>query len=398
MSEPNPYEVARATAIERVNRQWSTWIFDKYSDWNGRVLNPNFQDPWYGSNTNTPSHAETLVNAFYAWCWYVYKGYDYYTILALLISNNVENGIQGGLWQAGYHPQETQYETADPSSLTWVTRGGVPVRAVYEVEEVTDPDTGETTWQYVTDLSGNPVIKYAAGSWAALTYSGDALQPTIDATGYGIVQWTPYLVLRFHASMATGADAEYYAPTGQWIIHHHGDGYRYWPLNATLDLMTLEYERGQAMAATAQYGNQYLGEWMNVSAQGVNVVVGMIRYTVQRPVTWDEWASPHALLVEVFGPAAEWESYGVTLEVIVQLLLNIWCSCYLHTSYAGYSITTPLQTFADAIAVWEALGGAKPVYIPRAHSIKDCELDKLHLNPILLGRRKNRPNVRTVLL
>lgn len=400
MSEPvSIYQTALETAQARANRQWSAWVFNRFSDWPTRTINPAYEDPWYEYDLQTPSAAERLVNSYYVWCWLKYKGYSDISIATILWSMNLESGISGGVWQDGYHPQGIYYDTDDPTGETWVTRGGALVRPVYEVEEIIDPDTGESTWQYVTDAAGNRVVKYAAGSWAALTYSGDALQSSIPATGYAFVQWTPYLVLRSHAGYATG-DRGTLNPNGTRSGASMGDGSNYWPLNGTLCLMTLEMERAEAMQyPTYTWAAQYLGEWNQQGGHNLSVTWTGTTYTLDRNVLWDELAQPESLLDEVFGDDVE----DVPDFYKFYILLGIWGKCYLHHNYLtqnpGLITESSYQYWADAVAYWSGVPGAdNPIYIPRAHSIKECELDKLHLNPILIGRRKRKANVRAILL
>ena len=179
-----------------------------------------------------------------------------------------------------------------------------------------------------------------------------------------------------------------------------GDGYNYWPLNGTLCLMTLEMERAEAMQySTYTWAAQYLGEWNQQGGHNLSVTWTGTTYTLDRNVLWDELAQPESLLDEVFGDDVE----DVPDFYKFYILLGIWGKCYLHHNYLtqnpGLITESSYQYWADAVAYWSGVPGAdNPIYIPRAHSIKECELDKLHLNPILIGRRKHKPNVRTVLL
>lgn len=402
LSEPvSIYQTAMETAQQRSAQQWAKWRFNRFSDFPTRTIDPEYIDPWYEYDLQTPTAAERLVNAYYVWCYLRWRRYSNISIATVLWSMNLESGISGGVWQGGYHPQGMYYDTDDPTGETWVTRGGALVREVYEVETVIDPQTGLPVTQYVTDGSGNRIVKYAAGSWAALTYSGDDLQASIPATGYAFVQWTPYLVLRSHAGYATG-DRGTLNPDGTRTGAEMGDGYNFWPLNGTLCLMTLDMERAEAMQyPTYTWAQRYLGEWNQQGGHNISVTWAGTTYTLNRNVLWDEFAEPAVLLGEVFGDDVD----DVPEFYQFYVLLAIWGKCYLHHNYITQnpSEITPesYQYWADAVEYWSSINGAdNPVHIPRAHSIKDCPLDVFHLHPALIAavskRRAN--NVRTVLL
>lgn len=404
------YEQARADAQARAKTQWETWNFNLWDTYNS-TINPAWVDPWYEYETgpvyNGPSTGgddpayEQTQNAYYVYCWLRFKGYDAFTIAAMLASFTQESWISGGPWEKYVHPYagtgQAPYaslvgfdaqSTLSEMSRTWYESGG-GLSPAYTCESKYD----EYTQTYVGGET------FPAGSYNAATHAEheyyvyfdpqfpdvpyrrvrEYASPTRHIGGYGLVQWTPFTKLPTIAEATTT------------------DGSKHWQLNATLHLMILEAQRYQAMNHTS---TPYWGEWVNANASAASFTHSGTTYQYGAACTWDDFADGTALANKIAQMAQQYH-ISMTDSDCLELMVSIWDKCYEKYGYDWSYMETRAKYWLAAVRYWEANGGWDVRDIPRARDIPTCELDNYHINPkilLMLSGRRKRKSVRTILL
>lgn len=422
------YELATTLARARSQAQWNRWMNDPTSvnlwitPWT--TQNPNWEDAWFeterggfyngAGTTASPDAYEVTQNAYFIYCWLKYKGYHQYCILTLLtiIWNECNMGM--GSWENSLCPYSFTFSTNPSSLIGWTpTRIGesgtnynygwhlngaiIPASTAYALDEVThvqysltrpqgsweaynqweidtytDPDTG---LERVRLVNGNPVFHESPNRLCAI--------------GYGIVQWTNWTRLVQHAEMA--------------FPNYGGSN---WQFNATLQLMTMEWERATAMATdpSQQYGGSYHGEWVNNNATSAYLTINGVNYRYPSACSWDDWASGvHLAWVEETCATLGITDANTIIAYKQLMTFDIICRCYLHAGDAYHNNFNNLRDqriyFAGAMTYWQANGYGDVRDIPRARELPVTELDQYHLsqselvccflnNPMMRRRRR----------
>lgn len=443
------YEQARTDAKARAAKQWSDWSLDPKSAhmWKtyNTELNPDWVDPWYESETsgiyNGPSTGpgdpayEMTQNLYMAYCWLMYKGYNKYSAMALMLSAIQESTITGGMWEAANHPYSSLIGY-DPTSVnengynyTWYHGGTKPAYDNGQlvtwtaswtppVEIDYGPYNGYTWYKTADPGSWNAVKRWeilksrqmvpGVGSrimpvgWETDELQWDTSQARPDGRGYGFCQWTPWTKLPVLCSYAASHDNNYFI-----------DGNKHWQVNASLQLMVWEYERYLSMT-TPQAGGSYLGQWIdsNAAIQGDYGAYfswpypGTVytRHYYGQSISWDDFAAGTYLtwfdnyIQNMTDPPVAAEDVDWCRR---QLALGIYRSCFLQALYADFNFQTKSLYIISAFNYWADDWDVKD--IPRARDIPNFELDKYHLSNIelittILRKRRRQPNVRTLLL
>lgn len=447
---PLVYEYARQEAKARAREQWETENFNMWTTYN-QTLNPDWKDPWFESETagiyNGPSTGpgdpawEMTQNLYMAYCWLMYKGYNKYSAMALMLSAIQESTITGGLWEqtqhfsannllASNHPYSSLIgfdatQTAESGyAYTWYYGGTKPAY---------DNGTIVTWTAEFTDYSGYRWTKQAvAGSWdAVMEYpiktkrvmidgvglrempveyeSGNLVFDTDrpragrgDGRGYGFCQWTPWNKLpRLCAYAANQGDVNF------------TDGNKHWQVNASLQLAIWEYERYLSMT-TPQSGSSYMGQWIDSNAAILGDYgayfswpypgTGYTRHYYGQSISWDDFAAGTYLtwfenyLQTMADPPTTEEDIDWCRR---QLALAIYRACFLQATYADFNFQVKSKYIISAFNYWG--NGWDIRDVPRPRDIPHSELDAYHGTPIrtmiaLTQGRRRCKNVCSVLL
>ena len=224
-----------------------------------------------------------------------------------------------------------------------------------------------------------------------------------------MVQWTYWTQLVSHAARVSSS-AWLADPENQMLPSHSdgtpdGDGQYHWQLNATLQLMVLEYERAQSMKhADHQSGSGYYGEWINDRNGSYYLDENGYKINLDFSLNWDDYAS--GAWLETLENAEHFPN-GREAREMARLCMSVtlFGAKYTHHPYdvtptSGHM--AQLKYMLAAIRYWDANGGFNPAWIPRARDVEYCELDKYHLTTeqlfLVLRRRRINKNVRALLL
>ena len=431
------YEYARQEAKTRAREQWETENFNMWTTYN-QTLNPDWKDPWFESETagiyNGPSTGpgdpawEMTQNLYMAYCWLMYKGYNKYSAMSLMLSAIQESTITGGVWEAGNHPYSSLigYDATSVNengyNYTWYHGGTKPAY-----------DNGQlVTWTaYFTDYSGHVWDKPATpGSWDAvkqwpiktekvmipdvgmrempigydsgiLVFDTSVWRP--DGRGYGFCQWTPWTKLPvLCAYAASHGDVNF------------TDANKHWQVNASLQLAIWEYERYLSMT-TPQAGGSYLGQWIdsNAAIQGDYGAYfswpypGTVytRHYYGQSISWDDFAAGTYLtwfenyLQTMTDPPTDPEDIDWCRR---QLALAIYRACFLQAPYADFNFQVKSKYIISAFNYWGDGWNIRDV--PRPRDVPFSELDQFHESREIrqmkyaIATERGKARVRTLLL
>ena len=417
------YQYAMDHAKARSQAHWDRWMTDPTSAnmWTtyNSVLNPDWIDPWfehelYGTTNAEPSGNtegfQQTQNMYLMYCYLKNKGWNKYSLTALLASNIVESTVSGGAWQNGMHPYynivgyDSTYITGMEGYQNWANASG-PIpgstalfldesdHTMYRKRREGGSWAAVKMWEIKTirgdDGYYHPYIIDGVIQWDK-SQNGQGYYFRDSNVGYGLVQWTPFTVLISHAGLAV----PYY-------------GNRHWQLNQTLQMMVLEFERQCAMEASpdnqwAGEGHPYYGEWQDASAAAGFFLYQGNRVSYGSSMTWDDWCND-AFVEWAFDKCDE---LGITdpeaRDWAARMTgMSIFGIAYLHNQYVDHGFQSSTLWIKHAIEYWDAHGGGDIRDVPRPRDLPESELDQYHTsqrdfiamisNPI--RRRRNRKNV-----
>lgn len=450
------FELARTKAKERVKIHWLNFMLDRqnacmWKDYNTE-LNPNWIDPWfehetYGIENDPATDYQITQNMYMIYCWLSAKGYNIYSMTAIITNAIHESTLTGGSWELtpnvpGYPPiskhpyssligYDATSTVENPQSYTWYTGGYAPAYAGSII-----------TWTAnFTDYTGTVwSLSAAPGSWDAcmrypiktelisihgairempVGYESGQLQfnrnvARGDGRGYSLVQWTPWTKLPATCAHAYLSDGKEY----------FNEANRHWQLNLSLILAMLEYQREIAM--NGQDGTYY-AQWVNRNSAHETSYGAFYQFPYnpsstagrryyKHSTTWDDFASGVYLTwfeSDVADYIEELRSQGAALpsdDDIAwcrrMLAMTIWMSCYIQTYYADdFGLRNISDYVFQAITYWNANGGYDIFDVPRPRDIPNCELDQYHVTPenwqviqAVHARRRKSKNVRAIFL
>lgn len=400
------FENARNIAKMKALRQWETENFNLWMEYN-TTINPNWIDPWnehdVGGITNEYPDFLITQNMYYVYCWLKYKGYSDYAIIGIITTFIHESSLTGGTWEGGFHPYagNTEYSSlvgydaedtnAGYYNQTWYVTGGglVPSWTAETTDEVTGLDYSLTanagTWDAV---KGWPIATYLDEQDRRRPYiplrfdrNGTPARYRGAGGGYGFAQWTLWTKL----------------PT--LSAHFGSEAPNHWQINATLQLMILEYQR--ELTAQGLSG----GEWTSGTANNAILYAGANAVHYPTTLTWEQYASDSWL---------QWVDDTLTYYGITdpdtrdwgrrQMAIALWGACFEHGGEYNYTANHMVEIsyyVKKAIEYWDSHDGWDVRDIPRPRDITECELDKFHGIPVsqmvLLTNRRRVKHVSTVL-
>jgi len=323
-------------------------------DWLGVKQLAIHQHDWYARGASVMPVNQRLVNMWYIYCWMKYSGYGPIAMRALASMMWYESGYDGSQWGTGLVRSDTAYrQINDP---------------IYERDHEGDPD-------YIIGYKG--YTKIVASNWTALPdapivwnipIAGNLTNPVIMTyPSYGLVQWTPYTVLRGHS------DAYGQQVGENWINAYLN--------NSTLQCFILDWEQSIADVTPpeGQSSLTYMGEW--VDRRGVGDYPDIVE------CTWQEWKDD-SYLSEITGTADD-----LFLNSCHQFIVH-----YVHGNpYERDTerLTVLHQYIDNAFTIWDNNGGGGLLDLPEPPGTIG---DPWHLALYaILGKRRNKCNVRTIL-